>query len=194
MPSFDTYKEGIPSSSQVIHPRESQHVSHKITSLGKSSSYREDQQRAPIMPSVGTNFDSHLNSERVTQPLPHYVPNSKGKTLDASDKPAFHPSVVSTGSPKREQLGKGEAGRQKGHNSSVTNRSSHEETRDRNTLETNRFMYPSKEKEPTSPLNSATKEQLLSTSNQRRESSQSKLFTVSSVLFLALISTLRLSG
>lgn len=102
--------------------------------------------------------------------------SSYGKNLYRDTSP--------TGSPRRvDQLRHEERGGQKGHNSSVPRSSGTSEVEARaryspkGVANSDGYPYSSTTKETSSTLE--TKQHLLSTSNQRKDSSHSKSFTVS---------------
>ncbi|XP_061198356.1 uncharacterized protein LOC133206404 [Saccostrea echinata] len=197
----DQVGERVPPRSQDIPPQtlESGYLSHRVGSSGSSAINPGEYRRALAMPSAGRNYNSQFISERVAHPNSQYVSSSKGGDPCASENNVFYQAIPSAGSPKRvEELRNGGAGRQKGHNSSTSTSGGncHGENRRKTSPETSRYSdghkcssttetgrysdghkYSSTEKECLSL--SSTKQQLLSTSNQRKESSQSKSLTTS---------------
>ncbi|XP_062566329.1 uncharacterized protein LOC134228665 [Saccostrea cucullata] len=198
--SEDQVGEKVPPRSQDIplHTPESQYLSHKVGSSGSSAVNPGEHWRASTMPSAGRNCNSQLISERVAaQPNSQYLSSSKGGDPSSSENNVYYQTIPSAGSPKRvEELRNGEIGRQKGYNSSISTSDGNNAggSRRRNSPETGRYsdghkysptietgrypdghQYSSTAKEPLSL--SSTKQHLLSTSNQRKESSHSKSLT-----------------
>lgn len=140
--------------------------------------------KAQAMPSTIRDINTIPYSERVSQTVPQPALGTMGENAGSSYGKNLYRDTSPTGSPRRvDQLRHEERGGQKGHNSSVPRSSGTSEVEARaryspkGVANSDGIPYSSTTKETSSTLE--TKQHLLSTSNQRKDSSHSKSFTVS---------------
>lgn len=152
---------------------ESHYLGHRV----ELSSEPRALKKAQAMPSTIRDIKTLSYSERVSQTVPQPAFSTIGENAGSSYGKNLYQDTSPTGSPRRvEQLRHEERGGQKGR-SEVEARARYSP---KGVANSDGYTYSSTTKETSSIL--GTKQHLLSTSNQRKDSSHSKSFTVSFVL------------
>lgn len=162
---------------------ESHYLGHRAELSGEPRALK----KAQAMPSTIRDINTLSYSERVSQTVPQPAFSAMGENACSSYDKNLYQDTSPPGSPRRvERLRHEERSGQKGHNSSVPRSSGNSEGDARaryspkGVANSDGYTYSSTTKETSSIL--GTKQHLLSTSNQRKDSSHSKSFTVSFVL------------
>lgn len=155
---------------------------HYLGHRAELSSESRALKKAQAMPSTIRDINTVPYSERVSQTVPQPALGTMGENAGSSYGKNLYRDTSPTGSPRRvDQLRHEERGGQKGHNSSVPRSSGTSEVEARaryspkGVANSDGYPYSSTTKETSSTLE--TKQHLLSTSNQRKDSSHSKSFT-----------------